>query len=658
MAKSSTQEQITQQQDQPDEPESPIPFYPTTQVEFKIDEITFRRHSQEHLTNTKSICLSSGILLKLLRTPKHGSQLPQGYPRRGIVGRLGTKEPSKRVFFLLGGVADGPNNSMSRREDRWEHTMEGYGNDESKIEAAKGVSSSKGGTRSPTSHSKKKKQSSLAKDTKPCQRPASTPVVARLHKEAQQATGGPTSLGVTNEERANPQLSRTNPSVLVDKTKFAGDGLKTAHNESCINKDSSNAEKEVSNDSSEFNTSLEFTCSNETTKEIKLEDLSKLVPNVKKNYIAEKVHVEHHKETKDALASQPPSLKLIKIQELSTQLLLLQTLNHKVVKEKEEAETEATLLKSKPSFPNWELPTEFLTVPSQVSSIQAKIMTWDALPSLLSKAKLALILPQSEGEPIKKKTLKETEREESEANSETKVRPTSSMVESSKKNKLNKFDFVTKEAKKEKVVGKEDLIDLLGIDVVTNVYKAKIKYDKYYDKMLNRRVQSRIINCDVLTKKGSITLKVYRDDGTDEAISNFKTSNFHLRELDPLDKLNELSKKKRKHADAFQDYFMSIKMYKSSVQYADHPAEIVLNEPCLGMMMFNSHQRHDFVTIEDSRDLINEMLYTMQEILFRIHQGPGLNDHARNFSSFLLAEVDKRNLNSLKQIRAIKQLRQ
>ncbi|GJY55589.1 hypothetical protein Tco_0454704 [Tanacetum coccineum] len=82
----------------------------------------------------------------------------------------------------------------------------------------------------------------------------------------------------------------------------------------------------------------------------------------------------------------------------------------------------------------------------------------------------------------------------------------------------------------------------------------------------------------------------------------------------------------------------STKRYKSSVQYADHPVGTVLDEPCLGMIMFNFHQRWDFVTIEDFGDLINEMMYIVQEIFFRLHQGPGLDDHARTFSSFLLVE--------------------
>nr|GEX13556.1 hypothetical protein [Tanacetum cinerariifolium] len=88
---------------------------------------------------------------------------------------------------------------------------------------------------------------------------------------------------------------------------------------------------------------------------------------------------------------------------------------------------------------------------------------------------------------------------------------------------------------------------------------------------------------------------------------------------DPLDKLNDLANKKRKHVDDIYDYFKANKRLKSSVQYEDHLAGTVLNEAVLG---------------------------------------PGLDDHARTFSSFLLAEVDKRNLNPLKQIRVIEQRRQ
>ncbi|GKD51655.1 hypothetical protein Tco_1280631 [Tanacetum coccineum] len=90
-----------------------------------------------------------------------------------------------------------------------------------------------------------------------------------------------------------------------------------------------------------------------------------------------------------------------------------------------------------------------------------------------------------------------------------------------------------------------------------------------------------------------------------------------LSKQDPLDKLNDIANKKRKHADDIHDYFKANKRLKSSVPYEDHLPDTMLNEPVLG-----------------------------------------LDDYARTFSSLLLAEIDKRNLNPLKQIRVIEQLRQ
>ncbi|GKG11620.1 hypothetical protein Tco_0343020 [Tanacetum coccineum] len=59
---------------------------------------------------------------------------------------------------------------------------------------------------SKTGQSNKETQSSSAKDKIPSHPSASTPVAAEMHKEAQQAAGGPTSLGATSEEGAHPQL--------------------------------------------------------------------------------------------------------------------------------------------------------------------------------------------------------------------------------------------------------------------------------------------------------------------------------------------------------------------------------------------------------------------------------------------------------------------
>ncbi|GKB25674.1 hypothetical protein Tco_0865075 [Tanacetum coccineum] len=64
-------------------------------------------------------------------------------------------------------------------------------------------------------------------------------------------------------------------------------------------------------------------------------------------------------------------------------------------------------------------------------------------------------------------------------------------------------------------------------------------------------------------------------------------------------------------------------LLKTSVQFADHRAGTVLNEPSLGMILFNFSKRQDFISIEYFEELNNEMLYYVKEIFFRLHQGPG-----------------------------------
>nr|GEV74997.1 retrovirus-related Pol polyprotein from transposon TNT 1-94 [Tanacetum cinerariifolium] len=101
---------------------------------------------------------------------------------------------------------------------------------------------------------------------------------------------------------------------------------------------------------------------------------------------AEKVHTKDPKETEDTLASQPPSLTAVKIQKLSTQLLLLQTLNSKLVKEKNVIETEAALLIAKPSFINMEQLTELL-VKSLKPKLSKLLTSYDFSNSLPTELK-------------------------------------------------------------------------------------------------------------------------------------------------------------------------------------------------------------------------------------------------------------------------------
>ncbi|GJZ41732.1 hypothetical protein Tco_0588618 [Tanacetum coccineum] len=108
-----------------------------------------------------------------------------------------------------------------------------------------------------------------------------------MHKKDPQAAGGPTSLEATSKEGAHPQLSSgmsafpiiepgmdegtknyslahilagSNLSVLVDKTKSAGDGLKTAHTTSGANEESR---------------------ADEISRKVKLEDLSDILKDTR-----------------------------------------------------------------------------------------------------------------------------------------------------------------------------------------------------------------------------------------------------------------------------------------------------------------------------------------------------------------------------------------
>ncbi|GJX19079.1 hypothetical protein Tco_0221756 [Tanacetum coccineum] len=127
------------------------------------------------------------------------------------------------------------------------------------------------------------------------------------------------------------------------------------------------------------------------------------------------------------------------------------------------------------------------------------------------------------------------------------------MVESSRIKKAKKFDFITEDGKhihltKEQInqqkkieeeakaeaatrkgkIRKEEPIDLLGPEVLNKYYNDKLQYDRYCGIMMNRRAKSRITNCDILTRKGLITLKVYREDDTSEILLEFEASNLHL----------------------------------------------------------------------------------------------------------------------------------
>ncbi|GJT44248.1 hypothetical protein Tco_0952963 [Tanacetum coccineum] len=660
------QEQIPPQQDQP--------FVAAKQVSFNLEDINLNTNNKvallypEHNNQDYFKCVSDFISKCCLRKPftrspnmykeylaefwysaiaLENSKIYISIPTGGIFGEVGVNTIRNAIdaHYLAHSseYVTPPSIDIVRQ---WFPTI-GYGEEVSakgtlkknllpprwSKEATKG-GSSKAPTGFKTGHSKKRKESSSAMDSNPSQPPVSTPVDPGMQKEDHQATGGPTSLGVTR-----------NDALAVSTAADPGN--------SAPRKGASSIAKQVKEE--------------EASSTIKLEDLAKLVSNVQpcfkdlnspkddhviiieesdeENY---QIHATKNVETEDSSVSKSSSPKYSLIQELTNQVLILQSQKNKLELKKNKVEAKAALLKAQPSFPNVEqlnellvkslktkfsniltardlsnsLPTELKDISSKLNELTGKVQGLkkqvhdleielpeelneiptkleDCLLSNVTKAlnKFAQVLDSAsskdgdqsvpsagqtntmpaEGEKNtnqvaisqlfrrraekKDKGKKDLSSEEAEkestksgSNDETTHMP-GSTVESYKKKELKKFDFVTESgehvhltkeqisaqkkieeeakaeaARREGEIRKEELIDLLGLDVVNKHYNDKLQYDKYYDKMLNRRAASRITNCDVLTKKGPITLKVYKEDGTSEIIPNFKVSDLHLGE--------------------------------------------------------------------------------------------------------------------------------
>ncbi|GKA88185.1 hypothetical protein Tco_0809949 [Tanacetum coccineum] len=339
----------------------------------------------------------------------------------------------------------------------------------------------------------------------------------------QQAAWCPTSLGVTTKEGVHPQISSgTNPSVHVDETISAGDGLKTAHTNSGTNEESR---------------------ADEISKKIKLEDLSDPMKDTRSAFFTlDSLHDEPIIISDEI--PHPPSPKLSQIQELIdinqlTKLLVtsLKPELSKLLASHDFASCLPTKLKELPSkftelsrdikelkkhvrdmeielprdlkeIPTkletftstissltsqvaelkniqWELPAEFLDLPSQVSSVQEKLKTLDSLPSLLNKVTNTLNMFA---------TMVENASGATSINVPSASQATALPAEGKKNTNLAIRDV-------EPTNLHNELVDLLGIDIVTHYYNKKLLYDKYCDKMLKRRKSSKIINSDKKRKR-------------------------------------------------------------------------------------------------------------------------------------------------------------
>nr|GEV16552.1 hypothetical protein CTI12_AA418620 [Tanacetum cinerariifolium] len=250
-------------------------------------------------------------------------------------------------------------------------------------------------------------QSNSAMDTNPSQPLASARVVDGLHKKPQQETVGPTSLGVTSKEGADPQLSSRHD-ALADCTAEVDLG-KSAPND-FISKQQDKTKS--TRDGSTFPNVAQLT-------ELLVKSLQ---PELSKP-------LSSH----DLNSSLPTELK-----ELPSKLNTLTGEVKELKKHVDELDIE--LPGDLKEIPN-KLDTFTLTVSSLTTQV-AELKTL-YLPKSSSQPKGELIRKDKGKEDMSSKDVEEENTGDSD--DDDTINLTGSMVESSKKKKLNKFDFVTKQ---------------------------------------------------------------------------------------------------------------------------------------------------------------------------------------------------------------------
>ncbi|GJR99929.1 hypothetical protein Tco_0316438 [Tanacetum coccineum] len=489
-----------------DRPKSPNPFLPADKLNFNFDEMLFTTNNEVALVSTPTGGVRGEIGVTTFRNAI-GAHYTNEYVNSpfaivkpwfaeiGYNGEIRVKGTLKKRY--VPNVPKAPKPSS--------HTSE------SNSEASNFQAGQIG----------KENMSSMVIDNNPSQPSASTPVDTKLHKEVQQAAGCPTSLGVTTKEGVHPQISSgmsafTNikPVFLASyifHSEFASgnDALAdfTAEADPRISapKDFVPHQQGLDEGSKNYTPDHTFAGTNpsvlvDKTKSAK--DGSQTTHTISAQILLLKSQNQKLKQDKEKAAAEIATLKLslssipIELKELPTKITTLFGEVNKLKKHIKEFEVE---------LPK-ELPKEFLDLPGQISSVQSHIQTLKALLGLLNKVTDTLHMfanvlnAHNKGVPSTGKS-------------------TASLAEGEKNT-----NPVTKDAEL------ANLVDLIGINVVEEYHKKKLLYNKYCDKMLKRKKSPKITNCEVLTKKGPITLKIYREDGSEEVISNIKVSDLYLAE--------------------------------------------------------------------------------------------------------------------------------
>ncbi|GKE24190.1 hypothetical protein Tco_1435702, partial [Tanacetum coccineum] len=387
-------------------------------------------------------------------------------------------------------------------------------------------------SKSKTVQSDKETQSSLAKDKIPSHPSPSTPVVGEMHKWAQQAAGGPTSLGFFHfhSESVSGCDASADSTAKVDPVK--SDPNDSIPSQQGMDEGTKNYSIDHIFAGTNLSVLVYMTKSAFLTPDSPQDEPIIVLDESEEEEIEryEDTHTTYHDGPEGTSIPHPPSPKSVQIQELMAQLteLLVTSLKpelSKLLASHDFASCLPTELKELPLNINGlsgdvqelkkhvrnmeieiprdlkEILTKLETFTSTISSLTSQVVElnniqWELPTEFLDLPRFSSVVKNASGATGA-----------SPAEGEKKTYP------------------ATKEANL-----KNDLVDLMGIDVVEKYHKKKLLYDKYYDKMLKRKKSPNIINCDVLTKKGPITLKVYREDRMDEVISNFKVNDLHLAE--------------------------------------------------------------------------------------------------------------------------------
>ncbi|GJT21921.1 retrovirus-related pol polyprotein from transposon TNT 1-94 [Tanacetum coccineum] len=616
-----------------DRPKSPNLFLLATQVEFTFDEIMFTTNNEVEVADGSD---HSVLREKIVPYPRFISLLLE---------HMAPKYDNEELTINLTQVFSVHNEILKPNqpeEPPFTDHMKAICNLDVPVDSKAPKYSS------PTEEETK---SSLAMDTSPSHPSPPTPVVGEMHKEAQQATGGLTSLGDTSKDGAHPQLS--------------SDGLETAHTissayeESGADDISQKVKLEDLSDILKDTSSTFFTPDSLIDEQIIISNTNKEEENAKNDKDTEdtssqkdeleqaKVKAEAEVASMKAKPSYPninqltellvtslkPELSELvashnfasflptELKELSSKILGLSReikelkqhikdmeikLPGDLIKMPTKLESFTSTISSLSSQVaelkniQWKPPAEFLNLPSQVSPIQENLKTLDSLPNLLHKVSDTL---------NRFSTVMENALGAASMNVPSAGQAPLSPAEGEKNTKDASTNL------------KNELIDLLGKDVVTQYYTKKLLFDKYYDKILKRKKNPKITNCEVLTKKGPITLKIYREDGSEEVISNLKVMktredqltqteqelkiglNQPFKEQDPLDELTDLANKKRKRTGDTTDHSKSSKKHNNVMKVGKNGYQF---------MLFNLYQLFTQAEVVQF-----EMLKFLQHQLFR-----------------------------------------